>query len=346
MKKEDLLNQYPEKDFQKVFSEKEKALDAIGTAEDQVAIKKQQYHKLFEYDKFVFSLKEEVLKYNQEDVDDYISSRISFHFSQINSFISWLNNLDFSSPNDVNTIFRNFDAQAQTYNNSITINASGTNIAFGKTVIDEYIKEVKDLLRELSTFDFEQEKKNIENAIELAKKLINSEKKYEKAAQTAESWIQAEGNALSSYLKNKGEIFETKATEHNRERIWWWFVGGIIGGIIAIFFVFYFISKTDINISIGASLLRISTLVVISYFSFYCMQQFSNQKKFYEIYKFKAIALTTMEELLKSYTERTDREKILNKAINIIFNEPRVKDDGNLQKKVLDEMMDIIKKRI
>ena len=346
MKKKDLLNQYSEKTFQKTFSEKEKALDTIGTPKEQINTKKQQYDKLFKYDKLVFSLREKILKYDKIDIDNYISSRISFHFSQINIFITLLNNLDFSNPNDINIIFTNFDIQAQAYNNFIIINASGKDITSGKTIFDEYIKEVRDLLKELSTFNFKQEGKNVENAVGIAKKLTDNKDKYEKAIQTAERWIQAEGNALSSSLKNKAEIFEIKATEHNHKKTWWWFVGGIIGGIIAIFFMFYFIDKTDINISMGASLLRMSILIIISYFSFYCMQQFSNQRKFYEIYKFKAIALTTMEELLKSYTERLDREKILNKAISIIFNEPRVRDDRNLQKKALDEIIGVIKRKL
>ena len=310
MKKKDLINQYPEKKFQEIFSEKERALGTLGTSKDQITTKKELYNKLFEYDKFVFSLKKDILKYNQKDIDTYISSRTAFHFSQINNFITLLNDLNFSDPSDINKIFEKFDAQIIGYINPIKINANGIDMYSGKTLIDEHIKEVKDLSKEFVILDFERERKGIENAVQIAKKLTDNEEKYEKAAQTAESWIRAEGNALSSSLKNKADIFEIKTKEHNHGKTWWWFVGGVIGGIIAILFIFYFISKTDINISIGASLLRVSTLIVISYFSFYCMQQFSNQRKFYEIYKFKAIALTTMEELLKSYTERSDREKI------------------------------------
>ena len=347
MKKEDLINQYPGKNFQKTFSEKEKALDAIGTPEEQITTKKQQYNKLFEYDKFVFSLKEELLKYNQEDVDDYISLRIGFHFSQINSFVAWLNDLNFSNPNDINAIFTNFDVQAQAYNNSIIINASGKDITFGKTVIDEYIKEVRDLLKELSTFDFEREKKNIENAIKIAKKLTDNEEKYEKAVQTAESWVQAEGKALSSSLKDKAEVFNLKAQEHKFSGWsgnWIWLVGSILSGIIAVGFIVYFISESGTDLSFGSSLLRISTLFVISYFAFFLLSQFSNNKRLYESYKFKAIALNTMEELVKSYTD--DREEILNRAISIIFSEPTLKDADNFQKRLLEDSMDIIKKKL
>lgn len=83
----------------------------------------------------------------------------------------------------------------------------------------------------------------------------------------------------------------------------------------------------------------------MSYFAFIFSQQFLNHRKLYEFYKFKAIALVTMEELLKTYTEQGDKELILNKAINIIFSEPIFNEDRHLQQKLVDELVEIIKKK-
>ena len=80
-------------------------------------------------------------------------------------------------------------------------------------------------------------------------------------------------------------------------------------------------------LSVGAALLRISVIAMFFYLAFLAYQQFSIHRKLYESYKFKAIALSTMEDLVKTYTNPGDRELIVTKAIDIIFSEPSFKEE-------------------
>lgn len=82
------------------------------------------------------------------------------------------------------------------------------------------------------------------------------------------------------------------------------------------------------------------------YGAFLAYQQFRIQRKLYESYKFKAIALSTMEELIKNYTERKDRELIINKAIDIIFSEPSLKEDKVIHQRMIDDLLDILKNKV
>jgi len=349
------IEQYPEKSFAEYFAEKESALEAIWTPAEQIKNKKEEFIRFFQYDNNLTELKKKLDNYDW-DLDSFIVDRIKFHFWEISKFNSWLSNLNFANPNDVNSIFQNFtnNLNSTGYNNNITLSAGWRNVSFWKTVLDEFILEVNSILNSIDSSNLEGDKKQIGEAIKMAEKLVKNSSKYEDAIITAENWIQAEWKALSSSLQDKAEIFNTKAEEHKfiTSKIvwlikWWnwiWLAWSILSWISAIILVIYFILETWVEISVWASLLRISVLIVISYFTFFSLSQFSNNKKLYEIYKFKAIALKTMDELIKGYSE--DKGKILDKAMSIVFNEPTLKEEWNTQQKLLDYSMEIIKKKI
>lgn len=187
----------------------------------------------------------------------------------------------------------------------------------------------------------------IEKASSAASKIMNKVEDYEKAAQAAENWIATQGKAISVSLQKKSDLFNNKANDDNNNwTVYIWLITGFLSILASVLFIMYFIGESGTDLTIGASLMRVAVLVVISYFSFFCFQQFSNHKRLYEIYKFKAISLETMEELVKSYSDSTNRDLILNKAISIIFSEPSFREDEKYNQKVVDSMIDIIKKKI
>lgn len=190
----------------------------------------------------------------------------------------------------------------------------------------------------------------IRNAGKVAESIIKNEERYRKASETAENWIQTEGRAISSAIKDKTKIFYDKATnEHTGHKVWWWLIasgGFLMGAIIVAFVLIQKLSGNGESISIGASLLRMSVIGMFIYAAFLAYQQFSIQRRLYESYKFKAIALSTMEDLVKTYTEPKDRQFIINKAIDIIFSEPSLKEDKIAHQRMIDELIDILKSKV
>lgn len=346
MKAQDLLAKYPEKSFSEKFKEKEVAIQGIGAPIDQIQAKKAEFQKLFEFDSLLQVLKDKLQNNLEKEFDTYTGERAQFLLSQLSSINSYLESgLTFSNPQDVNSIFSIFQQSVSHLLQQINYNINTTGISSGKQLIDEHINEVRQILRDFDAFSVDREK--LQEAEAIAIKLTKNAGRYEKATQTAENWIKSEGRALSSALQDKAQIFNDKAEQdHQSKEVWGWFVGGMVGGVIAFITILIFISKNGTDLSVGSSLLRISVLVVVSYFAFYCLQQFSNHRRLYEIYKFKAIALKTMEELVKSYSEQADRDRILNKATNVVFSEPNLKEDKNVQQKILDELFEIVKKKI
>ncbi len=349
------LDEYPEKSFEVLFLEKESALEAIWTPKEQIKRKREELAKIFQYDSQLIELKHK-LEQHEWEANPFIVDRAKFHFWTLVKLNSWLDNLNFSNPQDINTIFQNFSSNINNagYFNSVNLNASWRNIPLEKVALDEFILEVNYIINDISSNSYIEYKDKIKEAIEIAEKLLKNGSKYESAIITAENWIQAEWKALSTSLQDKAEIFDTKAEEHNFKTLklwkfiyggnWAWLASSITSWILAISLVYLFINQDWTGISVWASLLRISILVIIWYFTFFCLSQFSNNKKLYEIYKFKAIALKTMDELIKSYSE--DKDKILDKSISIVFSEPALKDDTGTQQKLLDHLMEIMKKKI
>lgn len=357
MTKSEIIAKYPNKSFREVFDEKVKILRSIGTPEQNIKAKKTEYKKIFNYDDSVLNLKSAVENCKIDEMDDQISSRIIFHFSKINDFILWVDDLNLSDKENVGNIFKRFDVKLRGggfIENMIVRAARGVEVSIGKTVIDMHIEEIKNLSRDLLVYDVENDMSKIKEAVNVASNLIENKENFEKAITTAENWRKEEGKSIAVSFGKKSEIFNLKADEYKSRKFIkmighvGWFAGGLFFGLMALIIILIFIFDLgdNNNISIGFALMRISVLFIVSYFAFFMLSQFSNNKKFYESYKFKAIALETMEELVKSYDKDRDRERILNESISIIFSEPKVKEDSEVQKKLLNDLMDIAKKKI
>ena len=353
MKKDEILRSYPDKSFSYIFAEKVDILKGVGTPEENINSKKLEYKKLFEYDSAVLKLKNDIINCEKDEVDEYISSRIIFHFLKISNLILWVHDLNLADVVNVGSIFRNFDIKLKEsgFIGDVAIRTNNRDVSIGKTVADIHIEEIMGLSKELSNFNFYKDSNIIKEAVNVANKIIKNKAKYNKATTTVENWIKAEGKSVATSLSKKSDAFDKKAEDYKSERMIGnagWFVGGLLFGLIALVAIAYFIYDLGNNndISLGFALMRISVLFIIFYFAFFMLSQFSNNKKLYEAYKFKAIALETMEELVKSYDKDGDRERILNEAISIIFNEPKIKEGGDIQKKLLNDLMDIVKKKV
>lgn len=218
-----------------------------------------------------------------------------------------------------------------------------------KPIIDyiEFISPKEESNKNISS-QIESLSEKITKAATLGEELIKNSEKYIEAGKIADNWIEKQGQAIVKTLQNKSAIFDQKANnEHSSKKALGWLFGAVISAGVSVSVLMLFIfGKSGNELTVGSSLLRISILVVVSYFTVFCIQQFSNHRKLYEAYKFKAISLSTMEELVNSYSGQKDREMILDKAMSIIFNEPSLKEDDKYKQRMLDEMIDIVKKKI
>lgn len=144
-------------------------------------------------------------------------------------------------------------------------------------------------------------------------------------------------NQYKTFRVEKYELFKTKYKYLNNYHhffggFWQMFLAIFFGSII-MYIVYSFIqaiSKPE-NISVGIAILRVSALVVPSYFAFFFSRQFQLSKKMYQFYKFKSVALSTMSNLYPFYPNQ--QEKIIEKALNVIFSEFTEKDSGEISQK-------------
>jgi hypothetical protein len=347
MTKDELLKIYPVKTFTQTFNEKRVAFVNLGARPEDFDTKKKQFQQLFRYDELVNDLLKKIKK--EDNLAQEIIKKISLHFQRVNDLNNYLNKLNSSEPSNINIVFQDFIKQIRTLIDNIAYTTqSGLRINSNESFIDKEISEVKELLNK---HEIEQEK--IKEAKELAEEILSKADRYKKASAVAENWIRKEGEALSTTIEDQGQNFTNKAdTEHTGWRVRYWLIASIIFFVLAIIAAFMFLNifnKTQnmqTEISVGFALLRISIIGMFVYSAFLAFQQFANQRKLYEIYKFKGLAFSTMKNLVKTYSDRADRELIVSKAIEIIFNEPILKESEVVQQKMVNELLDIIKKKI
>jgi len=126
---------------------------------------------------------------------------------------------------------------------------------------------------------------------------------------------------------------------------WWWlFFAGVMGVAVA-YVVASFISVLELNnnISAGAAVLRVSSLIIPSYFMIFFVNQFLYHQKLYEIYSFKNTSLNTMSDLMIANKEKSD--DILERGLDVLFSEPRLKESGKYNTQVITELISLIKKQ-
>lgn len=199
--------------------------------------------------------------------------------------------------------------------------------------------------------DIEKKTKSLKEANSLANKLVKGRQSFEAAIEVAEKWKETKQTVQEKVFAEHSATFANRAQEHmtKRKEHWyggkyWWFVLAIISGAIAGWVVYTFIEALGENndISVGASLLRISSLLVPAYFAVFCAQQFLFHKKMCESYKFKDTALSTMSNLMKTSKEQME-EKILERGLEVIFKEPLVKEDGKYDKQLVGELLSMLR---
>lgn len=342
-----LLSHFPKKSFSEVFEERKNELLSRNVDEKIIQNKKNEYKKIFHFDKVVTGLREVIESDNSIKISEFEAERILFFTSKIQELNIWLKNLDFSNTQDINTVFKNFQDNIHNnkYFHQLSYSANGENLHSGKVVIDEYTRELSEIKYSLEIRSLEIG--SIKKGKEVADQILKNGPKYLEAIKKANNWIEVEEKTIEIALQKPAIAFDEKAQEHKNWKTWFWFIGAILFGIIVMGIVVAFIVSLweETDISVGTALLRISALIVPSYFTLYCSQQFTNHRKLYEIYMFKYIALETMTDLYKRYTDPVEQQKILDKAITIIFTEPRLKEDSNY-KQIAVEFKDILKSRL
>ncbi len=349
MNVKELVSQFPDKSFSEKFKEKKNALMGIGVPKEDLENKERELKKIFEYDRMVISVYQKLVNKKNLTLDDRVIDKISFHFNQIKELNQHLeSDLNYQNKQDINQLFAGFVEflRNKGFLDNIHYNVGNRDIISNKSIIDEYINELESIIEKLQLAQLND--KNLKNVEKFLDKILKDKQKYDDAIKIAENWIKLEQESTSFAIQEKINIFDLKAdNEHAVKKYRPWLIAGIATGIIMLACIGYFIHElgSAVNITIGTALLRVSSLVVLSYFAFIFLQQFSNHRKLYEFYKFKAIALATMKQLLKTYTNQKEKEMILNKSINIIFSEPNFSDDKHLQQQLIDELLDIIKKK-
>ncbi len=361
MNKHDLLTRYPAVNFSQKFDEKQSAFVNLGYEINRFKEIKNQYVGILEYDSLVGKLRDSINEIKIDIFDITISSRVVKHFSRISQLCNFLNQLNASDSRDVSHVFRKFNEllSENGYTGNIVYNIGGVTVNSNETLLSKYIEDVSVLIREiigqeqskLLKTNLDEFNKKIISAERIAENIIANESKYERAQKVAENWIKTEGIAITSTVQDKAQIFRDKANNEHKGFwiVWSWLIGVlmfIFGAIFSSIILINKLSSHGESISVGAALLRVSVVGMFFYMAFLCYQQFSVQRRLYEVYKFKAIALSTMESLISSSTERIDRELIINKAIDIIFSEPSFKEDKVAHQRVIDELLDVIKKKI
>jgi hypothetical protein len=332
--------------FSKKLSGKAGAIKQLGNPNKDVQQYVEKYAALIEFDDSYQRLLESLEKYPQELSRSQVD-QIHFFSQTVKELNDRLENLNYANPKDLNTVFQPFDQmieQRGLLQDATFKNHRGVDIRFGKKYVDILIDQIKSFIEEL-TPQAEIDTSSIKEAQALANKIISQQEKYEAAAKTAENWIEREAAGISVSLDDVSSYFSTKSNQHKgfRNSYVWLLGAGIIGMIVFAILMYFVISEPDIQV--GSALLRITSVAVLVYFMYLFVSIFTQERNFKETYAFKAVALKTMTELVKSFPEPNERATTLQNAIQVIFAEPTNKKQRIVHEKVVDGVIDVVKKK-
>ncbi|MEK7528674.1 MAG: hypothetical protein AAB592_02825 [Patescibacteria group bacterium] len=358
MKAGDFISSFPKKTFEAVFDER---VGLTNISVDDIDSRKSHHNRIFYLDRGLLEIKSIFEKNQSIELDNYILDRLRFFIDLIQQAIAWLNKLDLTQPTNPTIVFDGFE---KSLNNSkwysrITYKVEDRQVD-ASVLLDSYISEfliLHDtiLLRISLNTEFsaktEKQFKEIEKIVE---KIYDNKDNFNKAIDTANNWIKTESKTLATALSKRSATFDQKSNEHKCWSVWIWLVLAVGCGA----FIFtevdaikdLLIVTNDngdrqlIEISLGAALLRLSSFIIPGYFAIFFIQRFLVHKKLYEAYKFRHIAIETMNSLAKSYTGTSERAQILEKCLSIIFSEPHIKEDSD--KALVSDMKDILKNKI
>jgi hypothetical protein len=205
----------------------------------------------------------------------------------------------------------------------------------------------------------------IAEAIEFGNKLLAHKTAFEKTSEIFKEVLGDKDAFTQKLLLEKSELFEKTADEYRTFKTktypifrtnylspyfrnyvhffgaFWQMLLAIAFGVIIMGIVYSFIQtiKEGQIISLGIAILRISALIVPSYFAFFFARQFQLSQKMYKFYKFKSVALSTMSNLYAAYP--TQQDKIIDKALSVVFSEFSDNNRNDLSQK---DLLDFVSK--
>jgi hypothetical protein len=197
---------------------------------------------------------------------------------------------------------------------------------------DDTISKLKEANKQLKNFDDKQ----FENAISLVEDLTKKKVAFEE--KTIKQSLGTFVDRASEHQIHRSEKF--LSTKFSGQ--WWWLLFALICGSVVVYIVSSFISvlEANNNISIGAALLRVTSLAVPTYFMIFCINQFKYHSRMYEIYSFKKTSLNMMTDLRTTNPDKA--EFILEKGLNVLFNEPSLKEDSKFDKQLINELITML----
>jgi len=291
---------------------------------------------------------------NDEEIKKMVEEFIKI-ISNLSLDINILNTVPVGMVNNLNSYFRNlvtyitqFEAmdmkvlRNQHYNALNTISTINNTLRQGGIYSElKYAKgediliaqqEMINIRRELEKF----KKSEFEEAIQLTKSLMEGRDSLEEIAfdeqKKAYNNLAQEHQTLSPI-----EGFnDFRKISRYREK-WVWLLLALISGVLVAIIVAKFIAVAtdDSVVTSGVAILRVSSVIIPSYFMVFFLNQYSRHKKIYDSYKFKDSSLTVMFYLMKSHPKL--QSDILSRGLNIIFSEPFGKD--STRKKEENQMM-------
>lgn len=275
------------------------------------------------------------LKTDKRVLDGVITRYLNELKSNLEQFINNLNALANLSPQQITNQHHSSLNNLNSLNNTLRTTNLYTQLKLTPG-FDEITKRLKEANKELKLFKAEEFSKAISVVDDLIKKKISFEDK------TIKEHLGTFINSANGHRVHR----PTKFLSCKFSGQWWWLFSAGIMGVLVAYIVFSFIAvlENNPNISAGAAILRISSLIIPSYFTFFFISQFNYHKKMYEAYSFKNTALGTMTDLMKTNQNKADF--ILEKGLIVLFSEPQAKDEGKYDKQLVNELIGMLKSQI
>lgn len=199
------------------------------------------------------------------------------------------------------------------------VKADYLNQGKNKGVIDYTLQAIDHIKLKLSSHEIDSSNLNVvEEMIQFAE--LNSPK-LQSAIEIADSMLEARESNLGQDIQFKIDDFNTRAQKHNEKGIWLWLFLSILLGGIAIWILKDITNNISDSVSFGKSLLNLSLISIIIYFSFFCIKQFNIHRHLYQSYIFKSISLHLMQSL-RGEMDEIEKKVTLIQALETIFSPP------------------------
>jgi hypothetical protein len=212
------------------------------------------------------------------------------------------------------------------------------------------------------------EREEIENALDISKKLIESNEHLvestlelhatdarKKAREHKTLYIHFADNPIITRMPIVKEIFESIFGFLPYLRwiskipilggAFGWLGGSFLFGALALLMIDSFISS-GVEASAGTAILRVSAIIIPSYFVLFCAQQYQSHKRLYEFYMFKDIAGQSMRSLRSQFGKNSvENREVLKKGLDVLFREPNLGDsEKKIDRLILREILELLKK--